>query len=183
MEEITTFVQENPAVSLIIAALVLVIIGLIILAIYQNRRYQEAIAPRFGFLGRPLYSFLAFAVLAGSLGFTILLGNQNASVDDALAGIQVSVAIDASVINPSSRNYQFRITPTANGLEWGPYSYDAYWTFNNADGTTTTALENALTRDNIGGVIKKLPSGINTIKVNVFVEDKNATAEIQVSVP
>ncbi len=181
--QVQTFVSENTAVSLIIIALLAVILGLIIVVINQNRKYQVAVAPKYGFLGKPLYSFLAFAVITGGLGFALVATNQNAGVDDALAGVTVTVTIDASVINPTTKNYQFRVTPVANGTQWGPYTYDAYWVFTNSDGTITTEVETQLSRNNIGGVIRKLPSGINKAKVNVFVEDRNLSKEIEISVP
>jgi hypothetical protein len=183
MEEILTFVQENSVISVIILILLLTVLILVVALIQQNKRYQQAIAPKFGFMGKPLYSFLAFALFAGGISFALFVSNQDGTIGDSLAGNRITVEIDAAVINPSTRSYQFRVTPTASGTEWGPYTYDVYWNFENADGTTTTALENGLTKDNIGGVVKKLPSGVNKIKVNVFVEDKNVTDEIEVTVP
>lgn len=183
MEEILTFIQENTIISAIILILLLTVLILIVALVQQNRRYQEATTPKFGFLGKPLYTFFAFALFAGGIGFAWFVSNQGGTIGDSLAGDRITVQIDAAVINPSTRNYQFRVTPTANGTLWGPYTYDAYWNFENADGTTSTALENGLTKDNIGGVVKKLPSGVNKIKVNVFVEDKNVTDEIEVTVP
>jgi uncharacterized integral membrane protein len=182
MEEIITFVQQNTVVTLIIGILLVTVLILVVALINQNQKYKEAIAPKFGFMGKPLYSFLMFAVLAGGISFAFF-ATQDGTIDDALADLRVSVEIDASVINPSTKSYQFRVTPSANGTVWGPYTYDAYWSFENADGTKTTAVENGLSIDSVGGVIKKLPSGVNKVKVNVFVEDKNVIDEIEVTVP
>ncbi len=181
--QIQTFVSENTLASVVIGLLLAVILGLIVVVINQNRKYQVATAPKYGFLGKPIYSFFAFAFIVGGLGFALIANNQEGSPDDALAGITLTVSIDAAVINPTTKDYQFRVTPVANDVQWGPYSYDAYWTFTNADGTITTSVETGLTRNNIGGIIRKLPSGINKIKVNVFVEDRNLVKEIEVTVP
>lgn len=180
--QIQSYIVENTLSSIIIAVLLGVIVALIIFSMRLNKKYQNAITPKYGFLGKPLYSMFAFALVSGGLVFAMYTSNRDATPDDALAGIEFRVEIQSFELNAENKEYALNILPYANNELWGSFSYDVYWTFINPDKTITTVVETNLNKGDLGGVTKRMQLGKTLVKVNAFVENKNVSTEIELDI-
>lgn len=183
MEETGQLVNQYPAFAAIFAVVLVVVLVLVGLVINQNRKIQDLQKPKYGFLGKPLAAFFAMAFLIGGAGFVFYTNNQQTDVPIASADLTAEINIVATEVDPILKQYRFNMVPVVNGVEWGgtsAYLFDSYWTITNS--TAITDIELALTLNNKGGITKVLQSGTNSVKVSVFVQDKNFEKEIVVDV-
>jgi hypothetical protein len=186
--DINTFFSQfavgNAFLIFAVGALTVLSLFLILTVVRQKQQITtiQADRSRHGFLGKPLYAAVVFALFVGGFGLTYF-ASQNVQNVTVKADSEVEITIQVKILGASSTGtqVQFNVVPMVDGVEWagvnGP-EFDAFWT---AIGPTEfSQIELSLTKSNAGGFIKVLRAGSYEITVDIIVNGNrfNKTATI-----
>lgn len=175
--EISTYIT-------IIGVVLIVIIALLIIVIINQQKQINRLKPRYGFLGKPLYLMVMSLFTVGTLGLVYYSTTQPVQVNQTNADVEVILSINAEPRGDSAREYKITLSPLLSGLAWGANDankFNIYWTISSGSRVSTEVeLEKSYT--NPSTIIKKLSSGITTIKATVFFDGKSYTKEKTITV-
>jgi len=186
--DISTFVSQftvgNAFLIFAVGALTVFSLFLILTVTRQQRQLSQiqTTRGRYGFLGKPLYAAVVFALFVGGFGLTYF-ASQNVQNVAVKADSEVEITIQVKILGTTAEGTQVQISmvPKVDGVEWagdrGP-EFDAFWT---ATGPTEfSQIELGLTKSNSGGFIKVLRPGSYNITVDIIVNGNrfNKTATI-----
>lgn len=159
---------------LVVLVLNVVLVGVLLAVITrQNKQIadlNEANRPKYGFLGKPLYSAMLMIVLVGGFGSTYFFSqSQDVSTSDTSDTLELQVTTSRQ----GSGELKLNVVPVVNGTPWGAASsrFDAFWTVTGDSGTTSD-FELSISKDKPGGIRFKLSSGVYQIRVDVVYEDQ-----------
>lgn len=180
-----TAAQLSSQNSTLIAVVVvnIVIFGLLIAYIlFQSRkinRLEEAAKPRYGFLGKPLFSLIALSLMIGSFSLTYVIskGTPDYSVGDET---KVKLEIKAEIIEQIDgyTTARFQVVPTVEDLQWGGTDrnkFDAFWSVKGEE--NFSEIESDISLASPGGFQRTLPSGIYEVRVDVIFKGLTWTLE------
>lgn len=165
---------ENSTLIAIVFVNAVLFGGLIAYILYQGRkinRLEEAAKPKYGFLGKPIFSLVALFLMIGSFGVTYLVSRN---VPDYSVGdeYKVELEIKATEIERDDGlvTAKFQVIPTVDGLEWGGSErnkFDAFWSVKGVE-ESFSEYESGLTINNPGGFEHTLPEGSYEVRVDVL---------------
>lgn len=175
-------------IAAVLSPVIIAMLGLLFVTVRQQRKInqlQEQLRPKYGFLGKPLYSVVALLVLVGGFGFTVI-GNQNTpSVDDVSATNQIRATVDYEVIEVQGNSYlvRFNAIPYVNNQPWGiqDQEFDIFWELTGPSSFSNVEL--ALSANSNGGFTMQVPGGSYQIKLDVFSDDNSAQALVSIEIP
>lgn len=125
-----TFTLSGSTLLIILAIVVVFIGGLITYNYLLTRKLRQVQAPKFGFLGKPIYPLVAVLMLAGSL-FFFNYAAPDQEVINIKASRDVSVEIVTQVTNKvgTLSNVNFQAIPTVDNQIWGETgeTFDFIW--------------------------------------------------------
>jgi hypothetical protein len=169
------FTNPQYMVALLITGAILVV-ALVSFMVYQQlriNRLQEAARPRYGFLGKPLMSFMAFAFVAVGGGALFVLTSNTNGPQGTSATNQLEVRIETEVVSKAEGlvTVKFNAVPVLNGRDWadGYETYDVYWYVSGE--TDFTRVEVKLSELNQGGFTYQLAAGTYLVKVEALGTD------------
>jgi hypothetical protein len=149
--------------------------ALVAFIFFQNRkitRLEEAVRPKYGFLGKPLLSTLAIMLMVGGFGVTYFVSKN---IPDYSVGDEYKVTLEIKTDEISRKDeiakVKFQVVPTVNGYEWGANDiniFDVFWSVNGPK--DFSEFESGLHLNFLGGFIKDLPIGTYEIRVDVVYE-------------
>jgi hypothetical protein len=132
MTDLLDNITSAQSLSAILFILV-ILVGMIAIIVWQQMRIKKmrvSETPKYGFLGKPLYSVLALAVLAGGVGLTwynLTHGTEQVTVQ---AGETVEVEIVYNCNNTETgKQLLLNAVPNYKGADWGgqsTYSFDVF---------------------------------------------------------
>jgi hypothetical protein len=178
---LTTEVLAAAGVLLFIA---IVVMGLMI--IRQRRQLNELQRPRYGFLGKPLYSFAAMLIIVGGFGVTFYSVFQNQGGTQVSADKNILVRIEykqVSIIGNTGR-YKFNFIPNVDNVDWGKDKelFEVAWKITNlATNEVKIATESNLSNIKPGGLVYDLPRGRYKVEALTTYQNKNWIASNQFS--
>jgi len=152
-----------------ILALFLVIVSLI-------KRIRSLQTPRYGFLGKPLYTLSTIALTALVIYFVSYNFSKPGNFD-----VKASKTITAELItnrvseSQTESTIDFKLLPSINAKLWGEAGskFDIYW---NVTGPTKFDMfELEKTAENLSGFQHIVKKGTYTLKIVVVFEDKTYT--------
>lgn len=168
-------------VSLLIVGAILVfsLIGFMVWQQLQIRKLQEAARPRYGFLGKPLMSFMAFAFVVGGGALIALNGPTGPQGTSATNELEIRIETEVVAKAEGLVTVKFNAIPVLNGRDWadGYETYDVYWYV--AGETDFTRVEVKLSEQNPGGFTFQLASGTYSIKVEALGTDTDASKIVE----
>lgn len=177
--------------------LILLIIALGVVAVFalgiilvQYRHIRDLTKPRYGFLGKPLYSMAVVAFMLGSVGI-VFYGSANLPSGGEFVGSEIDANkffIDYSLSSFDEESYEITLkaVPVVLGTEWGfrdESKVDIDWKLTNRETNETTQFnESGLTVSQQGGITLKLKRGENyLITAKSHFLDRNWSTEIGVN--
>lgn len=182
--------------TLMIAFVGMAMMTMVVLLIHQQRtisKLEDRLKPKYGFLGKPLYSIFGVMVLVGGFAVTYYASGNIAPVQTlADKNLEVRMQFQIGQKTEGTTPVHFSLTPIVDSSEWGTiedeYVFDAFWTITSFvpaqdDSFKITQPEISLTRQLPGGFTKKLASGTYKIKVVLVFDDRNWTEEKTLLVP
>ena len=148
------------------AFLLVVVIGLSLLALKQSQQLKELQKPKYGFLGKPLYSFVAilmmFGVVSASYIFTPI-DNTNQFVTYVLPASEIQFELEAEEVIADEPNigYRFNIVPVVDEIAWGGLNieFDVLWEVTREAELFHEYLETGINDRNPGGFELSFPRG------------------------
>lgn len=178
--------NNTTLIAIAVVNLVLVL-GLVFYVFKQNHRIAEleiAAKPKYGFLGKPLFSMFAMLLLVGGFGVTYFASQSfpDSSVSDGTK-VDLELVIEPGALTTAGREVSFHVIPSIDGIRWGGakvYKFDAYWTITGVKVYSEPDLD--LTIDKTGGFKKVLPLGIYKVKVDVVYGGKTWTKTVDVNI-
>lgn len=146
--------------------------ALVTFILFQNRkinRLEEAVRPKYGFLGKPLLSVLAVFLMLGGFGVTYFVSKNipDYSVGDEYK-VQLEIKTDEIEREDGIATVNFQVIPTVNGEEWGESEnnkFDIFWSVKGPE--NFSEMESKISKISQGGFQKKLPIGTYQIRVDV----------------
>lgn len=155
--------------------LIFALISFISILSYINhllRRIRSLETPKYGFLGKPLYTLVLMLVMVGGLGFFGYSFTQQQDFQISAKKV-ITSQIGAEVVSEqaSTVTVHFSATPYINGTAWGGNdtdSFDIYWNIRGPQ--AIDRFEVARTRVNPGGFNTTLPKGEYTINLLIVYE-------------
>jgi hypothetical protein len=162
---------ENFFVLLAGIILVGVIIFLAFLTFRQHRQIVELQRPKYGFLGKPIYSLVAVLFVIGIVGIVFRPSAPDNGIDVS-QNYKIKLEIKQAVIDQDDTLARVRFTmiPLVNGLTWG-YATDSFspeWTITNlVTGKVIEDREAKLSMANPGGLLVDLPLGSYSAEVKI----------------
>lgn len=170
-------VLQNINPVLIISVLIVVmLIGVILWQRHKINDMEEAMKPRYGFLGKSLNAFFLFSILVGGLTLTYY-ASENIQDPDALADKSVDVIVRTEIKEETEFGYivSFNAVPVVNNIEWdggNNTKFDLFWYIIKVDGTQKLQMEQRAELDlnylNQGGFDFELPSGKYEVHINLL---------------
>ncbi len=188
MEDIvSTVVQPTMILAIVLpVGLVLsILIGMVILQRRKITQLQEAVRPKYGFLGKPLYSLMAIAILAGGFGFSVFTNQSNTDIVDTGATRAVKAIVYVETLEARGAEYlvSFKVTPVVNDKEWGipTDEYDAFWKVTGPE--EFSEVELTLSLEEPSGFTKLIAPGNYEIVVDLFGTQDSAQTRVAVTIP
>lgn len=187
VQQLTT--SANLPWVLIITFVGMAMMTMVVLLIHQQRtinHLEAKLRPKYGFLGKPLYSIFGVMVLIGGFAVSYYAGSNIAPVQ-TLADKNVQVIINTRLGSRENglTSVTFGMIPVVDNGQWGTvedeYVFDVFWTITGPQ--TISQPEISLTRLSPGGFVKRLPSGTYSVKVVLVFDDRNWTQESNLIVP
>lgn len=180
---------QDPTSMLVIFSPVLLVIGFLFFLLIRQRRQinqlQEAAKPRYGFLGKPVYTFMALAIMAGAFGITVYQTQLSSNLEEvgATKEIKVSIVYKIEESTPSGYKVAINAIPFVGQQEWGSGQdkFDVYW---RVEGPVNfTQLELDLNQNKTGGFDRVIPAGTYTVTVDVFSAGNSTQSVIRMQIP
>jgi len=187
MTDFISQISSAQTLSAVLFILVLVV-GMLGIIIWQQLRIKKMKGPeqpKYGFLGKPLYSVLALAVLVGGVGLTwynLSHGTEQVTVQ-ADESVKVDVTYEVKETE-TGKQLLLNVIPTYKGIAWGgqsAYKFDAFWTIKSTS-KTWTEVEPELDINDVGGISIPVSSGSYTVDVDVVFEERVWTESITVTI-
>jgi hypothetical protein len=180
--------NNSATLLVIIIFFIFLSLGLLSLVIRQRRQIkdlEEVTTPKYGFLGKPLLSMMALAVLAGGLGLTYF-ASQNVQDVTVRADKDLQIAINAEVQVRVNNDFsvKFFVIPSVEEQAWaGTFTdtFDVFWTVTGP--TTFSQIELGLTQSNQGGFVRTVPAGSYTVEVSVIYGSKTWKESKIINIP
>ncbi len=177
VEQFIPFIDILPI--LIGLASLAVIIALVIIILKQRRQIEqieEQSKPRFGFLGKPLYSALVVAIMVGGFAVTFYAQKQIKEFDVS-ADIKLTMQINfATSGTGESRNVEFTVVPIVDDVPWGKPgvgNFNVFWTISGEQ--EFYEVEVGLNEAEAGGFSRAMRVGEYEVRVDIVYIGKNWT--------
>lgn len=177
-------------ILLLVIALGLVAVVALAIILAQYRHIRELTKPRYGFLGKPLYSLAVMVMMASSVG-VVFYGSQSLPPGREFVGSEIDANqffIDYSLISFDAEEYnvQLKGIPVVQGSEWGfrdSRELDIRWKIVNTETSEVTEIsESGLSATNQGGIsVKLLRGGRYQVTATTNFLGQNKLAEIGIN--
>jgi hypothetical protein len=189
MQGILDALKLNTETLIVLGPVVAVMIIMIVYIVWQKRKIAKleySLTPKYGFLGKPLYSTLAAFVMMSAFGLTFLATQQSGNVQDVSATKKIEILLQYKVVGPQPGGYlvEFVVIPQVNSVPWGvngQESFDVFWNVKGPVEETKAELGRTISKPSKYSVI--LPVGNYEVKVSVFGTDKDNSKQINIRVP
>lgn len=181
-------ISSQSTLIIVLVVNIALILGLLYYIVRQNRHIDQleaAMKPKYGFLGKPLFSFFAVLMMVG--GFAAIYAVSENISDVSVGGndqVEIQIEVKPGKEVSGGREVSFKVIPSINGVEWGGESsgakFEAYWT---VDGPLTfSEFESKITFGKHGGFTKVLPHGNYHVVVNVSYLEQSYITSINVGI-
>jgi hypothetical protein len=181
-------VTLTPTTILITVGPVVAVILMLVVFLFLQRRkintMEQAAKPKYGFLGKPLYSFMAMFMLASAIGIGFLSSQgSGTNVTDVSANKKMEITITYKVerSTPAGLVVRFAAVPTINQQPWGASAaetFDFFWKIKGIQNFSESELSRTLSAPS--GFTKTLPKGTYKITLDVFGENVKAQKELTI---
>lgn len=152
----------------------LLVIGIIIFLAIKLRKTQNALKPKYGFLGKSLYAVMTVVVLGGGLviGVLSVMNNDKVFEVQAKKNLQADIVVNELLEENGYTYISFKLDPIIEGVIWGKETdrITIYWTFSGENGETYSFLEQDKSSADKSGLQKYIKNGNYKITVNVVYE-------------
>jgi hypothetical protein len=177
MSNLITNLKDTNISTFTLLIVVLVALGVIFflfsLTLFYAKKVRQLSRPRFGFGGKPLFSFLLVIGLVVAIPLTLYASYSSIeyiqyaqSEKDAIVNIDVEKIEDRHEIT-------FYAIPLVEGNPWGDKTYTITWMIEGP--VSFEKIEEDRTKDHISYFTKSLPPG--TYRVSVTIENPNFNIE------
>jgi hypothetical protein len=110
-------------ILLVVAIFLLTVVIAATYYIYNlNKKLNYVQAPKFGFLGKPLYQFVALAFLLGLFSISIVaISSGPVSIEDSMASQELGINFEYEILSIDQNEYELKIdiVPTISNINWG----------------------------------------------------------------
>ncbi|MBL8014953.1 MAG: hypothetical protein JNK26_02080 [Candidatus Doudnabacteria bacterium] len=177
---------NSTTLTIIVIANIFVFGTLIMLVLRQRNHIQQLeddLKPRYGFLGKPLFTSLAVALMLGSFGLTYLI-KQNSPDVSVTEEKRVEITIDYEVVADLGvkKDVKFKVIPKVDGKEWADDQtalFDAYWSFSGPE--VFSEFESKLNEKDPGGFRRVLAEGDYRIRIDIVYLGKTWSKEFNLN--
>lgn len=138
--------------------IVIIIFGLVGVILFLARRIKVLSKVRYGFGGKPLYSFMIVLGIAIAIPMTLFASYRSVEmINYARAERDVIVEVDAEPINEDLYEASFLAFPTIDGTVWAGKKYTVTWQVTGP--VSFSQVEKDRSKENPSYITKELPSG------------------------
>lgn len=164
----------SPFLIGLIAFAVILLIGSSIYLIVRQRKLEKEAKPKYGFLGKALYSIMLVLFLGGAIVVGIMSINDKEVINiEAKKNLTADIISNVLIEEDRYVHVSLKTAPIVEGKTWGPIGskFTMYWTLNNADGDNFTYIESDKSNEDVSGIQVYIPKGSYKITLNVIYED------------
>lgn len=169
-----TFTLTGTALLGVVLFFIVASLALVILIFSLIRKIQILQKPKYGFLGKPVFSVLALVGIATTMiYFSYSFSNQPDFQISANRTVNASIEYRQVGISGTKKLVEFRAVPVVDNREYGLSSdrFEILWRVNNVDGTERIEYER--TKNNPSAVYIELDPGSYTVSAIIVFEGKS----------
>jgi len=167
---------------LIILVLLLVIGGVVFWFIRYKRKVDDFIAPKFGFLGKPLTYVLVIAIfgILGSVGLSSYLSSTS-SIDDRTSADSIEkVDIMYSKIENLKSGVRVNLSAVIHNIK--EKKYDISWTIDSDKYKGLALFESEVSKDNPSNLVLILKEGSYRVNATIVSGDLTIKKYLEIDV-
>lgn len=141
--------------------------------IYKIRSLEK---PRYGFLGKPVYSLLAVMIMVGGLGFFSYSFTQQQDFQiQAAKTVDLDVQTKVVLSDTQQSVVEFKAIPFVDNIAWGKSTdkFEIYWNIRGPENVDKFEFDRS--RENSSQFTESLDKGSYTLRIVVVYENKSYT--------
>lgn len=157
------------AIVLVNIAVFSVLVGIVLRQRNHISLLEDELKPRYGFLGKPIYSLMVVALMLGGFGVTFLV-KQNVTDNSVSEEKMLEIKVTADVISTQDNavKVKFKAIPWVDGVEWGGDQttnvFSFYWSITGPQ--DVSEFESKISRTNPSGFELTLLPGAYDVRVD-----------------